>query len=44
MYFEVEIFTHSKQEADPSLTRVLFDPTQRDFFDPMWKKLKNLGF
>jgi len=24
--------------------RVLFDPTQRDFFDPKGKKLKNLGF
>jgi len=26
------------------LTRVLFDPTQRDFFDPKEKKLKILGF
>jgi len=24
------------------LTRVLSDPTQRDFFRPDWKKLKNL--
>jgi len=26
------------------LIRVLFDPTQRDFFNPTGNKLKNLGF
>jgi len=30
----------SKLEADPSLTRVLFDPAQRDFFDPKGKNRK----
>jgi len=27
------LLTRSKKEANPPLTRVLFDPTQRDFFD-----------
>jgi len=31
-------------EDDQSLTWVLFDRTQRDFFDPKVKKLKNLRF
>jgi len=26
------------------MTRVPYDPTQRDFFDPKGKKLKNLTF
>jgi len=29
--------TRSKKEGDPPLTRVLFDLTRRDFFDPMEK-------
>jgi len=27
------LLTYRKLEADPSLNRVLFDPTKRDFFD-----------
>jgi len=30
--------------ADPSLTQVLFDPTQSDVFDPKGEKLKTLVF
>jgi len=30
--------------ATPPLSRVLVDPTRRDFFNPKWKKLKNLVF
>jgi len=41
---ETFTLTCCKQEANPSLTWVLFDPAQRDFFDPKWKKWKNLGF
>jgi len=36
--------TRSKQEADPASTRVLSDPTRRDFFDPKGKKSKNFAF
>jgi len=31
-------------ELDPSLTKVLFDPTRGDFFWPEGQKLENLGF
>jgi len=36
--------SHSIKEADPPLTLELFDPTQKDFYDPKGKKLKNLTF
>jgi len=38
------LLTCSKWEADPCLTKVLFDLTQSDFLYPKGIKLKNLGF
>jgi len=34
------LLTHSKWEADPTLTRVLFDPTREDFFWPEMQKIE----
>jgi len=34
------LLTCGKKEANLSLTWVLYDPTQRDFFDPKGKNLK----